>query len=107
MRWGYHYCLATVSIMGLSVSFSLHSFALLLSFLSVNALLTLLMPYVSGLVLLNRSLFLTHTHTPNGRCECTSALMNCFIKALIHTVAPLFWFFFLLFCLATDCSKLK
>lgn len=66
MSWGYHYCLATVRIVGF-LSFFFGSFSSLLLFssvLSVNALLTLLMPYVSGLVLFDRSL--SHTHTKWG-----------------------------------------
>lgn len=57
---GYHYCSAAVLIMGFSF-LSLH-FGSFLFFLSVNALLTLLMPYVSGLVLFNRSFSHTKTH---------------------------------------------
>lgn len=85
MSWGNHYLLSSCLDRGILVPFSS---LLLFSFvLSVNALLTLLMPYVSGLVLLNRSL----SHSQNGVCTCTSALSNCFIKALIHTVTPLFF----------------
>lgn len=71
MSWGYHYCFASVRTAGfcflfflffISVSFS--PLFLFSSVLSVNALLTLLMPYVSGLVLFDRSL--SHIHTKWG-----------------------------------------
>lgn len=89
-NWGYHYCLATVLVEGFYfVPFSSH---LLFSFvLSVNALLTLLMPYVSGLVLLKRSLPHTYTHR-TAIANAIVRLLNSFTKALIHTLAPFFCF---------------